>query len=177
MFEQFTKDARATVREAVRDATELGSAEVDTLHVLVALTRFPQGAAARLLGGLGVALDDVAARAQLARRRGGLSDADAEALGGLGIDVDHIVSRIEQEHGPHALAGGGRRARGHIPFGEQPKRVLERCLREVIMLGDRRIGSEHILLALAVVPGPARDVLSGLGVSAEAVRAVLRRAS
>lgn len=177
MFERFTRDAKATVKEAVRDATELGSPEVDTLHVLVALTRFPHGAAARLLGGLGVALDDVAAQAQLARRRGGLSQADAEALGDLGIDVDHLVTRVEREHGRGALAGGGHRVRGHIPFGDEPKRVLERCLREAIMLGDREIGGQHILLALTVVPGPARDVLSGLGVSAEATRALLRRAS
>jgi ATP-dependent Clp protease ATP-binding subunit ClpA len=177
VFERFTKDAKAVVTEAAREAAATGSAEVDPLHVLTAITRFPDSGAARVLDGLGVALDDVAERAARTRRRGGVSDADAEALDGLGIDVDAIISRVEQDHGANALVGGGRPTRGHVPFADASKRTLERTLREVVNLGDRRIGTEHILLALAVQPGPAVDVLAAAGVSADAVRSALRRAS
>ncbi|MFF5986057.1 Clp protease N-terminal domain-containing protein [Prauserella flavalba] len=177
MFERFTKDARAAVKEAVREAETLRSPEVDPLHVLVALTRFPDAGAGRLLGTLGVALDDLAAQAQQVRRRGGLSESDAAALDGLGIDLDAIVSRVEREHGPGALAGGWRRAGGHIPFSDSAKRVLERTLREVVMLRGNAIRGEHILLALAVVPGPAADVLAGQGLSPDAIRNALRAAS
>jgi ATP-dependent Clp protease ATP-binding subunit ClpA len=177
VFERFTKDAKAMVTEAARAAGAAGAAEVDPLHVLTAVTTLPDSGAARVLGRLGVTLEDVTAQTERTRRRGGVSDADAAALGELGIDVDALVSRVERDHGPNALVGSGRPARGHVPFADASKRTLERTLREVISLGDRRIGSEHILLALAVQPGPAAGVLAALGVSADTIRSALRRAS
>jgi ATP-dependent Clp protease ATP-binding subunit ClpA len=177
VFERFSQDAKSLVRDAARDAADSGSAEVDPLHVLAAITRSPGSGAARLLEGLGVTLEDVAAQAERTRRRGGVSDADAAALDELGIDVDALVRRVEREHGPNALAGDGPPTRGHVPFADAAKRTLERTLREVISLGDRRIRSEHLLLALAVQPGPAADALSALDVSADQIRSALRRAS
>ena len=47
-----------------------------------------------------------------ARRRGGLSRADADALAGLGIDVSEIVSRVEEAHGEGALRRRRRRRAG-----------------------------------------------------------------
>jgi Clp amino terminal domain, pathogenicity island component len=38
---------------------------------------------------------------------------------------------------------------GHIPFSAGAKKVLELSLREALSLGSKRIGSEHLLLALA----------------------------
>ncbi|MBK1784257.1 Clp protease N-terminal domain-containing protein [Prauserella cavernicola] len=177
MFERFTKDTRAVVTEAVREATRLRSPEIDPLHLLVALTRFPRGGAAALLDALDVALDDVRAQVERARRRGGVSETDAQALEGLGIDVDAIVAHVESEHGPGALTGGWRRTGGHIPFGSAAKRVLERTLRETVGLGQRTIGGEHLLTALAVVPGPAADVLAGQGLTPDLLRTALRTAS
>ena len=40
-----------------------------------------------------------------ARRRAGLSQAEADALAGLGIDVSDIVSRVEEVHGVGAMSG------------------------------------------------------------------------
>src|SRR4029077_7416935 len=55
-----------------------------------------------------------------ARRRGGLSRADADALSGLGIDLSEIVSRVEEAHGVGVLGsgngGGGGRRSGRRPF-------------------------------------------------------------
>jgi hypothetical protein len=57
-----------------------------------------------------------------------------------------------------------------MPFSPQSKKVLELSLREAIALGDRHLGPEHLLLALAredAVPGADRA----------AVLAVLQRAA
>ncbi|GAB3585168.1 Clp protease N-terminal domain-containing protein [Amycolatopsis endophytica] len=173
MFEKFTADARELVVEAQRDAIRLDSPRIDPLHLLVALLHFPEGKAARLLTGFGVALDDVAAETARVRRRGGITEADAEALGEFGIDVDTILDRVEQAHGPNALAGRHGRRRGHIPFADESKKVLQVCLKEVISLGGKELGTEHILLALTALRGPAADVLARFEVDARRVRQAL----
>ncbi|MFC4001785.1 Clp protease N-terminal domain-containing protein [Prauserella oleivorans] len=178
MFERFTEEARTTVTEAVREADIQGAREVDPLHLLVALTRFPDGAAARLLGAVGFGLDDLEAQVAHVRRRGGLTDADTQSLEQLGIDVDEVVARVEHEHGEGALARGHvRRTRKHVPFTGDAKRVLEQSLKEAMELRDDYIGGEHLLLALASLPGPAADVLTGLGADPLVLRAARRRAS
>lgn len=174
MFERFTKEARRLVIGATEEAENLSSPEVDPLHLLASLTHFPDGSAALLLSELGVALDDVAARAERARRRGGVSDAEVEALGELGIDVETLVERVEEGHGRGALARGLRLGTRHLPFATSTKRALERCLEEAQKLGDRHIGSEHILLSLATLPGPTADVLASLGVDQLALRRAVR---
>ncbi|TNC28513.1 Clp protease N-terminal domain-containing protein [Amycolatopsis alkalitolerans] len=174
MFEAFTQDAREAVVAAQRDAAEVGAREVTPLHLLIALLRGQESAAVRLLTNLGVAVDDVVAEAGRVRRRGGISEADAEALGEFGIDVDRIIDRVEEVHGPSALAGSGRGKKGkHIRFADESKKALELTLREVVGLGARNLGSEHILLALTVLRGPAADILARFDVDAHRLRQAL----
>jgi ATP-dependent Clp protease ATP-binding subunit ClpA len=175
MFERFTQDARAVVDEAHRDAASQDAPEITALHVLKALLRFPDSEAGRLLTGLGVALDDIAAEVERVRRRGGISEADAEALGEFGIDVDRIIDRIERAHGPNALGGTAARPgrRWHVPFADDSKRTLQLCLKEVVGMGGDHLGSEHILLALTVLRGPAADVLARFQVDAPRLRQAL----
>ena len=159
MFERFTADARMAVVEAQIVARESGSAEVGPAHLLAGLvkTEVP------LLAELGVSADDIAAELARIRRRGGVSDADAEALTEFGIDVEQIVERGEQTHGEGALAGRlGPAKRGHIPFTTQSKKTLELSLKEAVRLGDKHLGQEHILLALAQQRG-TDDVLARRG--------------
>lgn len=176
MFERFTTDARVTVTDAQREAIEQNAPEVTTMHVLLALLRQPDGEAVRLLTRFGVPVDEVVAEAERVRRRGGISAADAAALGEIGIDVDQIIERMEQAHGPDAFASAravpGRRR--HVPFADDSKKTLEICLKEVIRLGGKSLGSEHILLALAVLRGPAADVLARFEVDAPRLRQALR---
>lgn len=75
-----------------------------------------------------------------------LADAESvacRAIAGVGGSVDEIRSAARSETG--SGEGGGD---GHIPFSADSKKVLELALRETIRSGDRRIGTEHILLAI-----------------------------
>ena len=63
----------------------------------------------------------------------------------------------------------------HLPFTPRAKKVLELSLREAIELGDRSIGTEHILLGLLREgEGIGAQVLADRNVSRAAVRAGLR---
>ncbi|MEY9994179.1 ATP-dependent Clp protease ATP-binding subunit ClpA [Streptomyces sp. V4I8] len=178
MFERFTKDARAVVTGAVAHAERGGAACVDAEHLLLSLLDREGSRASFALASLGGGARLESVRRQLgeARRRGGLSQAEADALAGLGIDVGEIVARVEEAHGVGALSGGredkgwwsGRRS-----FSREAKDVLERALRIAVARRDRHIGDEHILLALTSRPGVPAEALADHGVSYESVTRVL----
>ena len=146
MFERFTADARMAVVEAQIVARQSGAVEIRPAHLLAGLVK----TGVPVLTELGISADEIAAELARTRRRGGVSDADAEALTEFGIDVEQIVQAIEQTHGEGALAGRlGPAKRGHIPFTAQSKKTLELSLKEAVRLGDKHLGREHLLLALA----------------------------
>ncbi|MGN9760549.1 Clp protease N-terminal domain-containing protein [Streptomyces sp. SD31] len=178
MFERFTKDARAVVTGAVEHAETGGAQTVDAEHMLLAVLDREGSRASFALAALGGGqwLESVRQALGEARRRGGLSQAEAEALAGLGIDVGEIVARVEEAHGVGALSGdlkdkgwwSGRRS-----FSRGAKDVLERALRVAVARRDRHIGDEHILLALTSRPGVPAEVLADHGVTYESVTRVL----
>ncbi|WP_037354971.1 Clp protease N-terminal domain-containing protein [Amycolatopsis orientalis] len=171
MFEKFTHDARRAVVEAQAAAHEAGAREISAEAVFAGLARNENGEAVRLLKILGVSREDVFAELARVRRRGGISDADAEALNEFGIDVDQIVERIEQTHGPGALAQASRPTkRNHLPFTEDAKNALQMSVREAHELGDKHLGQEHLLLALVKQRGPVADFLAARGIDYPAVR-------
>ncbi|ALO96106.1 hypothetical protein SHL15_5025 [Streptomyces hygroscopicus subsp. limoneus] len=185
MFERFTKDARAVVEGAFAHAQNGGARSVDAEHLLLALLDREGSRASFALSALGLAEPEARERVRRevgeARRRAGLTRADADALAGLGIDVSEIVARVEEVHGVGAMSGdrgrGGGRAGwpsgGRRPgFGRGAKGVLERALRIALARRDRGIGDEHLLLALTVVPGVAGEVLADHGVTFEGVSRV-----
>ncbi|MES9523857.1 Clp protease N-terminal domain-containing protein [Streptomyces capoamus] len=175
MFERFTKDARAVVEGAYAHAEEGGSASVDAGHLLLALLDREESRAASALAALGLARPperEVVRRAlREARRRAGLTRAEADALAGLGIDVSRIVARVEEVHGVGAMSGdhggaGPRRRAGRRPgFSREARAVLERALRVALARRERFVGDEHLLLALTVLPGVAGEALADGGVT------------
>ena len=178
MFERFTKDARAVVAGAVEHCEQSGGVRVEEAHLLLALLDRKGSRAAFALASLGVAERgaEVARDLAEARRRGGLTRAEADALAGLGIDLTEVVSRVEEAHGEGALAasrGGGVRRRGHRPFTRGAKDLLTHSLRTALAHGDRHIGDEHLLLALTARPGVPSEVLADHGVTYAAVERVL----
>jgi hypothetical protein len=115
---------------AVEQCARAGEERVDEAHLLLALLDREAGRATFALAALGpTGYRGAAGRALAeARRRGGLSRADADALSGLGIDLTEIISRVEEAHGDGALAagrkaGGGRRS-GRRPFSRGAKDLL-----------------------------------------------------
>lgn len=184
MFERFTKDARAVVKGAVEHCEEVGAGTVDAEHLLRALLERGAGRGSFALAALGLdeRRDSVARALDEARRRAGLSQADADALAGLGIDVTEIVSRVEEAHGVGAMSGDRedrRRDRekgwwgGHRPLSREAKDVLEKSLRIAVARRERTIGDEHILLALTARPGVPAEVLADHGVTYESVTRVI----
>ncbi|MFD7662200.1 Clp protease N-terminal domain-containing protein [Streptomyces sp. NPDC059788] len=185
MFERFTASARDVVRGATAYPARPGPGTVGEGELLLALLDGSGSPGAEALGILGLRERRTSVEASLsqARRRGGLTAADAEALAGLGIDVSEVVSRVEREHGEGALdaasrapARRGRSLRG--PFGPEAKAVLERSLRVALGRGDKHIGDEHLLLAMVAGPGLAASVLAEHGVThADVVRALEQQAA
>ncbi|MEV5593149.1 Clp protease N-terminal domain-containing protein [Streptomyces sp. NPDC052496] len=185
MFERFTASARDVVRGAPAHAVRPGPGTVGEGELLLALLDGRDSPGAEALAALGVRERRASVERSLdeARRRGGLTAADAEALAGLGIDVTEIVTRVEQAHGTGALdaasAPPARRGRSlRSPFTSEAKSVVERSLRVALGRGDKRIGDEHLLLALVAKPGLAASVLAEHGVThADVVRVLGERAA
>jgi ATP-dependent Clp protease ATP-binding subunit ClpA len=64
--------------------------------------------------------------------------------------------------------------RGHIPFTDRAKKVLERSLREAQAAGDSYIGVQHVALALlGMDDGMVPLILSALGVAPAPLRAAI----
>jgi len=60
---------------------------------------------------------------------------------------------------------------GHVRFSPAAKKALELALREALRIGDREIGTDHLVLGLLrTSDGAAAAVLDRLGVDAAAVR-------
>ncbi|MFG2551836.1 Clp protease N-terminal domain-containing protein [Streptomyces sp. NPDC048581] len=178
MFERFTKDARAVVTGAVEHAERGGAQAVDAEHMLLALLDREGSRASFALAALGGGNWPESVRTALgeARRRGGLSQAEAEALAGLGIDVGEIVARVEEAHGVGAMSGDRKDKRwwsGHRSFSRGAKEVLEQALRIAVARRDRHVGDEHILLAMTSRPGVPAEVLADHGVTYESLTRVL----
>ncbi|MFG2353796.1 Clp protease N-terminal domain-containing protein [Streptomyces sp. NPDC048521] len=179
MFERFTKDARTVVKEAFAHAEGGRAQTVEPEHLLLALLDRDGSRASFALAALGLAERREPVRQALAeaRRRAGLTRADADALAELGIDVSQIVARVEEAHGVGAMSGDRKDAHrwsGRRPsFSRGAKDVLERSLRIALAHRDRHIGDEHLLLALTVLPGVAAEVLADQGVTYASVTRVL----
>lgn len=153
MFERFTASARGTVVRAQQEAQDAGDGHVGTEHVVIALAQ-DEGIAGEVLRAAGVSAQDLR-RARVAEDvddSGGRLDADA--LRSLGIDLDDVRRSVEETFGAGALDAAPSRPSprrwlgDHIPFSARAKKCLERGLRQAIMLGDTRIGSEHLLLGV-----------------------------
>ncbi|MFF3995319.1 Clp protease N-terminal domain-containing protein [Streptomyces cyaneofuscatus] len=178
MFERFTQGARATVKGAVAQAERVGAGSVTEEHLLLALLEQEGSRASFALAALGLSGRRASLDASFteARRRGGLTKADAEALAGIGVDVGAIVDRVEGAHGEGALAADRRSRRwwsGHRPFTPGAKSILEKSLRVALGRGDRFIGEEHLLLALTAAPGTVADVLAEHGATYATVHRAL----
>ena len=166
------RDASA-VRPAARylaagadEARRLGHTYVGTEHVLLALTRTPQGGAARILRELGVTHRDIENSQLLA----GLwaPRIDRGALASLGIDLDAVRERLDDAFGAGALdetqAGMLEPSGGTIK--ELSAQLEESLVYAVARARHRPVRDEHMLLGiLSVSDSLAARALAELRVS------------
>ncbi|MFT5422783.1 MAG: ATP-dependent Clp protease ATP-binding subunit ClpB [Phycisphaerales bacterium] len=91
--------------------------------------------------------------------------AGANVLGKAGVDAARVVQVVEAELGrlPTTSSGAG-------SGGRQIMELMAKADSEAKSMGDSYVSSEHLLLALADVNGPARDVLGTLGANKKAIK-------
>jgi ATP-dependent Clp protease ATP-binding subunit ClpA len=178
MFERFARAAREAVVDAHARAQAEHAPGITDDHVLAALLTGPQ--AAQLLPAVGLTPDDavqILADVAAARRRGGLTAADAEALAGLGIDLDEVLAAVERQLGAGALAPAARRrGRSRLRASRGFQQVLGSAVRRARASGDRELRPEHLLLALVGRRDPIAEALAARGVTAATVLEALDRA-
>jgi ATP-dependent Clp protease ATP-binding subunit ClpA len=177
MLERFTKDARATVMRARKEAQSRKQRDIGTEHLLLALVDPDSGTAYRVLRDAGLTADGVAAEVdRRAKREFGAED--AAALATIGIDLDDVLRRIEESFGPEALEKAmparptGWFRGGVGVFTPGAKKSIALALREAVHLGDPFIGSEHLLLGLIREGnGMATAILVDAGLDLKSLRA------
>jgi ATP-dependent Clp protease ATP-binding subunit ClpA len=93
------------------------------------------------------------------------------ALRSLGLSAEHVRGRVAE------LVPPGTPTSGAIPFTPRAQQVLGRADGESRGLGHERVGTEHLVLAIARErEGIATRILEERHIGAEAVRDAVRRA-
>src|SRR5262245_28233301 len=148
------------------EARRLGHRSVGTEHVLLALSRDPDGAAAAILREFDVTHADIADSPCLARARA--PRIDAAALGTLGIDLDRVRAQLEETFGPGALEQTGAGCLGIMP------RLKVALAYAVDYADEGPVRDEHMLLGLLSVPDSlAACILGEHGVTQSKVEAII----
>jgi len=148
-----TPAARRAVFLARHEADAYRAGAVGTEHLLLGVLRMGEEPVAGALSSLDLSL--AAVRAQVAE----LTDASS------GDGRRGRASRRRRS---------AKRRAARLPLSGRAREALEQAMRELVVLGHRRLGPEHLLLALlrAQDSGAIR-VLAGLGLSAEEVEDAL----
>jgi len=122
MFERFTQDARAVVKQAAREARMTGSPHIEAEHLLLAIARDYEP-----LVDLGLDHDSVI-RA--------LDDEEARSLAAVGVSID--------DYELPARAAKGRNPK----FATSAKFALERATKIAVKRGEKKLVRGHILLGV-----------------------------
>ncbi|MGN6367491.1 MAG: ATP-dependent chaperone ClpB [Phycisphaerae bacterium] len=91
-------------------------------------------------------------------------------LGKLGADADRIASVTQSELKRMPTVSGG----AQLGASRELQQVLEGAQKEADRLKDEYLSTEHLLLSLAQVPSNAKEVLSVMSVTRDAILAALK---
>lgn len=153
MFARFTDRSRASVEAAFEEARMLGHDSLGDEDLLLGILRVGEGIGAEALISLGVTLE--AAREESERM---LSD----ALCSIGISFED-VRREAGEAFDMSLPDDRK-----IPYSPRAKDALVSARKQMRRLGDKHLGTEHVLLGiLGNEDGTAARMLGRMGVSGE----------
>jgi ATP-dependent Clp protease ATP-binding subunit ClpA len=162
-----SEDARALLlSSAVQEATGRGDRRVGTDHLLLAVLREPDSAAARALG------------VDLAAAREAEESLDRAALAAIGVGAPPGLAAAGPGAGPGGRPIGGKGALRRLGLSHGARSVLERAVGLARAARAGHIEARHFLLALLELqrPDPAAELLTSLGVDRDAVRARLEAA-
>ncbi len=145
----YRKEAHRTLEVARLEALSLNHNYIGTEHLLLAMTVADLGVASRVLAECGITEMGLKSQVvhELEAAQEGLTQRDAEALSALGIDLDQVRRRVEETFGAFALDTPPPCPTG-TPFTDKAMRALHATPRHARRLGHRRVGPEHLLLAL-----------------------------
>jgi len=153
VFERFVRESRRAVIRAQEEARALGAERVEPEHLLLALARGCGDRAARAIDEAGLSRDAIAAAIE--------QDlvAALEVVGVPATVVASVPARPGADRPRLSLAA---------------RDALERALRQAVRRGDRRIGTEHVLLGILRPPrGSVARVLARLDVEPERLAALV----
>lgn len=89
------------------------------------------------------------------------------------MNVDLTILRNEMMK--HVQPGPDMITMGKLPFTPRVKKIVEHAINEAHNLGHNYVGTEHLLLGVLGEPdGTAFKMLTGLGITADEVRAAVR---
>jgi len=155
MFLRFTDKTRTSVESAFEEARMLGHDSLGDEDLLLGILHADEGIAAEALASLGVTLEEAREECE-----GMLSD----ALSSIGISLEDI--RREAGDAFEMSLPEDRK----IPYSPRAKNALVKARKVMRRLGDKHLGTEHVLLGiLGNEDGPAVRMLGRLGVSPEAL--------
>ena len=155
IFKRFTDKSRRSVEGAWEEARMLGHDSVGDEDLLLGILRADEGIAAEALSSLGVTLEDA---------REESDEMLSDALSSIGISLDEI--RREAGDAFEMRLPADRR----LPLSPRAKKALVEARKEMRRLGDKYLGTEHILLGLLRnADGMAFRMLARMGVSPEMV--------
>ena len=142
----FTPRAKKVLELSLEAAQGLGHNYIGTEHLLLGLLREGEGIAAQVLGRLGVEYD--AAREEI------------QELVGSGTESDATPSAVPVPE--------------LIRPDESSRAVVKLAREQAASMRHRFVGTEHLILGVAVQPGPAADLLIASGATADALRDEIR---
>jgi ATP-dependent Clp protease ATP-binding subunit ClpA len=154
-FVRITNRSRTSIEAAFEEARMLGHDALGDEDLVLGILRADEGIAAEALSSFGVTLEDA---------RDECEEMLSDALSSIGISLEDI--RREAGEAFDMSLPDDRK----IPYSPRAKNALARARREMRMLGDNHLGTEHVLLGiLGNEDGAAVRMLGRMGVSLEAL--------
>jgi ATP-dependent Clp protease ATP-binding subunit ClpA len=169
-FKRFHNDARRTVLLARDNARRLGSDQVRTEHMLLALLEVDANPARDVLERHGLTYGRAY---EMVRRMDAPPALDAEALEAIGIDLEAVRGKLESVFGKGVLdtpQPTGKRRSDRQMLGQDARKTLELSLRESIAIQSGHIGAGHILLGIIRSDAGAVRILKEAGIDPKALR-------
>jgi ATP-dependent Clp protease ATP-binding subunit ClpC len=143
MFERYTESAKRVIFFGRYEASQYGSPEIKTEHLLLGLFRGDRRLARKILG----------------------SGGPIKRFTSSSSSIESIRRNIR-------VVGGKISTSDDIPLSNESKRVLEYAAEEADRIADRHVRSKHLLLGLLREDQSlAAQLLNGEGVTLEQARA------